>query len=478
MRSLWIRIFATFWLIEIIMIAGIVMLTGRIDDPFRSNPLSEKAVLLMGFSAEESYQSGQCGQLNPLFARFQRVYKVDAYLFDETGSVVCTETAPQAVVQAANDARPLGAVRRFSAMGSALLNQNGETVAAIRSSAGQSPAYTFVARTSHTPSWFFRSGGQLGLLAAIAISGCITALLAKILVRPIARLRQTAVQLASGDLKARAKGTKRQVSKSDEISALVHDFNRMADRIELLVGTQQRLIRDVSHELRSPLSRLSVALELLREDANGPSVVHVDRIEREADRLNRLIGQLLELSRMEAMDGLGLRIETIQLGDIVQEVVANAAYEASTRSCNVRAAIHDQITVRANPELLSSAIENLVRNGTRYTDAGTDVIVTLERQEQNGATAARITVRDFGPGVPEDKIPSLCMPFYRVDPARSKETGGSGVGLAIADRALRLLGGSLALRNHPLGGLEVTVVLPASPILHEISETAPTPVAS
>lgn len=475
MRSLWIRIFATFWLIEILTLAGLVSLMGRIDNAFSSYPLSEKALLLMAFSAQESYQSGQCDQLNPLFARFQRAYKVSAYLFDETGRVVCSQAVPQVVLRAANEARPFGAMHGVGVIRSAIQNQNDEAVAAIRSSAGQNPPYTFVVRTSQVPSWFFLFRGQLGILAAIAVSGVITALLAKILVRPITRLRQTALQLASGNLKARAASAKRQMSKGDEVAALVHDFDRMADRIESLVGTQQRLIRDVSHELRSPLARLSVASELLREDANGQGMVHLDRIERETDRLNRLIGQLLELSRMEAMGGLGIRVETVQLADIVQEVVANAAYEASSRSCNVHAVIHDRITVHANSDLLSSAIENIVRNGIRYTNEGTDVVVTLERLAQQDTATARVIVRDFGPGVPDDKINSLCLPFYRVDTARSKETGGTGIGLAIADRALRLHGGSLALRNHPQGGLEVTVLLPSeSSVPYETSLPAST----
>jgi two-component system, OmpR family, sensor histidine kinase CpxA len=203
-----------------------------------------------------------------------------------------------------------------------------------------------------------------------------------------------------------------------------------------------------------------VALELLREDTNEQSMVHVERIEREADRLNRLIGQLLELSRMEAMDGVGIEKQTTRLEDIVYEVVDNAGYEAKARGCNVRAVIVERVSIYANWELLSSALENVVRNAIRYTDRGTDVIVTLDRQRDATENVARLTVRDFGPGVPEDKIPSLCMPFYRVDPARSNETGGTGVGMAIVDRAVRLHGGSLTLRNHPQGGLEVSLLLP------------------
>jgi two-component system sensor histidine kinase CpxA len=233
----------------------------------------------------------------------------------------------------------------------------------------------------------------------------------------------------------------------------------MADQIETLVGNQKQLIRDVSHELRSPLSRLTVALELLREDTNEQSMIHVERIERETDRLNRLIGQLLELSRMEAMDGAALGKQMVHLEDTVKEVVENAGYEATTRNCRVRALIPEGAAVYANEELISSALENVVRNAIRYTDRGTDVLVTMDRRDREECIAA-ITVRDFGCGVPADKIPCLSMPFYRVDPARSSETGGTGVGLAIADRAVRLHNGRLALRNHPQGGFEVTLLLP------------------
>ena len=246
----------------------------------------------------------------------------------------------------------------------------------------------------------------------------------------------------------------------------MRDFNRMADQIETLVGNQKQLIRDVSHELRSPLSRLSVALELLREDTNEQSMVHVERIERETDRLNRLIGQLLELSRMEVMDGTAIRKQMVHLEDIVKEVVENAEYEATTRDCRVRAVITEGATVYASGELISSALENVVRNAIRYTDRGTDVLVTLDRQDDD-EHVAKLTVRDFGCGVPDDKIPSLCMPFYRIDPARSSETGGTGVGLAIADRAVRLHHGRLALRNHPQGGFEVILLLPTA---HQVAE--------
>jgi two-component system sensor histidine kinase CpxA len=267
--------------------------------------------------------------------------------------------------------------------------------------------------------------------------------------------------LASGNLKARADEGNGK-SRGNEVAALLRDFNQMAERIESLVGAQRQLIRDVSHELRSPLARLSVALELMREETNSESRLHLDRMEREAERLNRLIGQLLELSRIETM-AAPPKNEPVLLEEIVEKVVADAAYEASSRGCGVRALIRDNIMVKGDPELLSSAIENIVRNGIRYTRDETEVLVTLERDQTS--VSAVVTVRDFGPGVPEDKLESLCLPFYRVDAARGLDTGGAGVGLAIAERVLRIHGGSLSLANHPDGGLVAAISLPASTVL-------------
>jgi two-component system sensor histidine kinase CpxA len=470
MRSFWIRIFATFWIIEILTVAAVVTMRGSLED-FTLHPLSEKALTSMAFSAEEVYQAGQCNELTPLLSRFKRVYKVTPHLFDDTGHAVCGDVVSQAVQRAADGSQSFGFKRVVEIMRGFTPGRNGQIVASVRLNPGQNTPFRFVVETAQIPSWSFRFRGEMIVFAAILFSGLLSALLARILVRPIGQLRHTAQELASGNLQARAGSSKRHSSKGDEVVALVHDFNRMADQIESLLGMQKQLIRDVSHELRSPLSRLSVALELLREDTNEQSMVHVERIERETERLNRLIGQLLELSRMEATEGVGIRTESVQLEEIVREVVSNAAYEAGSRGCNVRAVLRDQVTLQANPELLASAIENVVRNGIRYTHAGTDVMVTLEYDRNDGATVVKLTVRDFGPGVPEDKIPSLRMPFYRLDPARSSETGGTGVGLAIADRAIRLHGGSLALRNHPEGGLEVILLLPAvQPVSNEAIE--------
>jgi two-component system sensor histidine kinase CpxA len=237
------------------------------------------------------------------------------------------------------------------------------------------------------------------------------------------------------------------------------DFNHMAERLESLVDAQKLLLRDVSHELRSPLARLSVALELSREDADRTMVTHLDRIERETGRLNQLIGQLLTLSSMEAVENLE-RFEPVSLKGLLEELIPDAAYEAQQREATVKLEAACECVVEGHRELLYRAMENVVRNAIRYTDAGTEVEIGLHGEGEGGAATAVIEVSDRGPGIPEAERERIFRPFYRMDPARSSHTGGFGVGLAIAERAVKLHHGELRLRNREGGGITFEIRLP------------------
>jgi two-component system sensor histidine kinase CpxA len=279
--------------------------------------------------------------------------------------------------------------------------------------------------------------------------------------RPVVRLRKAARELASGKLSARVvwPGSQSRIFAGDEIQALIHDFNHMAERLESLVDAQKLLLRDVSHELRSPLARLSVALELAREDSDPAATPHLERIERETERLNLLIGQLLTLSSMEAIERVE-NLETLSLNRLIERMLPDAEYEARQRQCTVAFHASDECFISANQELLYRAIENVVRNAIRYTENGTAVEIKLGRS--NGSGQVEIEVSDRGPGIPEDKREAILRPFYRVDYARSPTTGGFGVGLAIADRAVRLHHGGLCASNRPDGGATFRITLPAS----------------
>jgi len=274
---------------------------------------------------------------------------------------------------------------------------------------------------------------------------------------PLRRLRTVTQQLADGNLSARV--GEGLVHRKNEVADLGRDVDRMAERIESLVGAHQRLIRDVSHELRSPLARLNVALELARQSAGPTLSAPFDRIERESDRLNELIGQLLMLTKLESDSGMTQRTE-LDIAALIAEVAQDVDFEARSTDRRVVMTPSKPLVLMGNRELLRQALENLVRNAARYTAEGTAVEISLSRKESGGRGWARIEVRDHGPGVPESELRDIFRPFYRVNDARERQSGGAGVGLAISDRAVRLHGGSLRACNAPGEGLIMEMELP------------------
>jgi two-component system sensor histidine kinase CpxA len=298
----------------------------------------------------------------------------------------------------------------------------------------------------------------LPLLLAAVVSALVCLALARYLTAPIKRLQQAAEVYAGGNLDHRVAPT--LGGRRDEIADLARAYDRMAERLSGLLQSQQRLLRDVSPELRSPLARLQAALGLARQRAGAAARPELDRIEREAERLNALIGEVLSLARLDA--GVPTPApELLDLGELLTAIVNDAALEARARGCEVHLEMTGAATVSGSPALLHSALENLVRNAVRYTAAGTAVVVsTTVDPERPGWIAIR--VRDRGPGVPEDMLPHLFEPFVRVDEARDRASGGHGLGLAIAQRAIRLHGGELGAHNNPEGGLTLSVRLPAA----------------
>jgi two-component system sensor histidine kinase CpxA len=300
------------------------------------------------------------------------------------------------------------------------------------------------------------------LIIAVLSSGLVCYFLAWYMTKPVTRLRAATQQLAAGDLTARAGDPKSK--RRDEIAGLVRDFDAMAARLETLVKAQSRLLNDISHELRSPLARLNVALGLARQRSGPESAAMLERIELEAGRLNELIGRLLTLARLE--DGeQGIAATPVLLDEIVLNVAEDAEFEAQARHCHVRSEIHPgSWGVRGDASLLHSAIENVVRNAIRYTREGTAVEIRLEKTENAaGGAEAVVRVTDCGSGVPADALEKLFQPFYRLDDARGRQTGGVGLGLAITERAVRFHGGRVAAVNRAEGGLMVEIHLPLMP---------------
>jgi signal transduction histidine kinase len=295
----------------------------------------------------------------------------------------------------------------------------------------------------------------LHLLAIIVVSGLFCYWLARYLTAPVTKLRAATQELARGNLRARvapAFGNRR-----DELASLATDFDQMAEQIESLVNGQRRLLGDISHELRSPLARLNVALELARQRAGDDAATALQRIEREAETLNEMIGQLLALTRLENHTD-AVEKTSFDLVQLVREIVDDADYEARNRNRSVRFESPQVCQILGNEQLLRRAIENVVRNAVQYTANETEVEVKLHCGDQ-----AVITVSDHGPGVPAETLDKLFRPFYRVDEARDRNSGGTGLGLAIAERAVRIHGGKVEAANVATGGLTVTLKLPTNP---------------
>lgn len=292
------------------------------------------------------------------------------------------------------------------------------------------------------------------LLLGTLISALMCFLLARYLTAPIARLRRAAEAYAAGDLTQRVGAS--LGGRRDEIVDLALAFDHMAERLDDLMLSHKRLLRDVSHELRSPLARLQAALGLARQRAGAADQPELDRIEGEAERLNELIGQLLSLARLDA--GVqDIPLETVNLSELLTTVTEDAALEAGARQCAVRLQQPAMLSVRGNAKLLHSALENVVRNAIHYTAAASAVTITASQTD--GRVLIRVT--DHGPGVPEQMLPQMFEPFVRVGEARDRRSGGYGLGLAIAKRAIGLHGGEISARNEAAGGLSVTISLPA-----------------
>lgn len=291
------------------------------------------------------------------------------------------------------------------------------------------------------------------ILAGSVISLVFAALMAWYFSRPIRSLRSAFEAVAGGRLESRvgdAMGSRR-----DELADLGADFDRMADRLQALLDSQRRLLHDVSHELRSPLARLQAAADLMRQQPER-AAEFVARIERDAGRMDRLVGELLTLARLDAGTTGGLDGE-VELSEVIGDIVADARFEAAAKACTVAEDVPASLAVSGNPDLIYRAVENVVRNAVRHSPNGGRVEVSLRRDEPQRRVC--IVVEDRGPGVPQEHLGAIFMPFFR---SRCGDAfAGYGLGLAIARRVVEAHGGTVAAENRDGGGLRVTLALPA-----------------
>jgi two-component system sensor histidine kinase CpxA len=450
MKSLFLRIFLSFWGAQALFLILAILVTIALNPSRRGIEAQEPEILA---EAVNAYQSGGEHAAHEYLEQLWRKEHLRAFVFDPSGKEL---TGHQHIPPWIEDAR-----RSASSHRGWLDNlMPGRTKRQALTLDGK--RYALVLELPPGPRVFFGPHDipGLGIMIAVISSGLVCYLLARSMTRPVTRLRQAAQSLAAGDLTARTGAP--AGGPRGEMIELMRDFDRMAERLEGLVDSQSRLLKDVSHELRSPLARLSVALGLARQRSTPEIEGQLNRIELEADRLNQLIQRLLTIARLES-GADGIRKSSLSLRELVENVAHDAEYESAGRQIRVDADGDDEFLVEADPDLLRSAVENVVRNATRYTAAGTTVEARLERQKSANGEEMVVRVSDSGPGVPGPSLAKIFEPFYRLDDARNRQTGGAGLGLSIADRAIRLHGGQITASNRKEGGLEIEIRIPASP---------------
>jgi two-component system sensor histidine kinase CpxA len=292
---------------------------------------------------------------------------------------------------------------------------------------------------------------QVAVLTMSILAAAVTSLLlARYLSSPIVRLQRASRSLAAGALDTRVGGPFNR--RKDEVGILARDFDTMAERVQALVNDKDVLLRDVSHELRSPLARIRVALALAQRKANDSAQTDLGRIEQETERLDSIVGQILTLARLRSP--LIGRREPLQLGDIVSDVVADAEFEHP--EIKLRIETGNVPEIRGDRTELTSAIENVIRNALAHSGPDDQVLVVMVANQRE----IEIRVSDHGPGVAEQDLTRIFEPFYRVDQSRGHEREGYGLGLAIAASVVERHNGRVWAKNGADGGLEVTLALP------------------
>ncbi|HSC12016.1 MAG TPA: ATP-binding protein [Rhodanobacteraceae bacterium] len=478
MRRLFWRIFALFWASSVVLIVAIAWIT--------SNNFENEKIPGLGITRLESVlnehlrnaahtlRDGGVAGLRAMLSQALDFGRISVYVLDADKKDLLGREVPPEIIAAT--VHPVADPEGLSANRMRLREltaPDGTKYTAISRFEGPTPLRLLYRH----PNTFW-----MHVALAMAISACFALLLAAYITAPLARIRASARRVARGDLSAHIGDLR--FGRSAEILALASEFDQMTARLRDLVEGQRRLIRDVSHEMRSPLSRLRIALELARanvkealvepagavpEPAMGDrepervpaqrfsgmeAVNQLDRIEREAERLEEMIAQAIQLTRMETTSPS--KVEDVALDQLITDIASDAAFEAQARPCSLHIAQNEPLVVRAEADLVASAIENVVRNAVKYTAADSTVSIRLDRVEGQ----ARVRVRDCGPGVPAGDCARIFEPYFRTDVARQRKSGGSGLGLVIAKRAIERQGGRIHASNVDGGGLEVEILLP------------------
>jgi two-component system sensor histidine kinase CpxA len=451
MRSLFVKIFVWFWLtIATVILVNFLTVFTTLQSNIRERFSAGPSTVFATTAVEKLDRDGGKEASRYLDMVEQQAW-MRAFIFDGDGNELTGRQPSPGAIGAANS---LGQnEHRFS-------KSEGGDFIARRVVGSRGNHYVFVAemRPPPVPRYFpfLQRVWWVQLIAVILTAGALCYLLAKYFSTPLVKLREATRRLARGDLTARGGATRRR----DELADVGRDFDDMAERIETLMTTQQRLLHDISHELRCrsralisrwnwcgrrcPRSKLGARTNRARvaavEHADQSTVDTRSHGERHGTEKHKLI----------------------PLQNLIEDVAMDADFEASSHEKAVKVTRSEACYLNGDEQLLRSAIENVVRNAILYTPEDTEVEIRLTHERSVNGQRALIEIQDQGSGVPQEALSEIFKPFYRVDDARDRESGGAGLGLSISQRAVEVHGGSISARNAPKGGLQVSIVLPGA----------------
>ncbi|MFC3609609.1 sensor histidine kinase [Stutzerimonas tarimensis] len=441
MRSLFWRILAMFWL-AIALVAGLAALLGNILQQDAWILHRHPAVRHLAENWTRLYETAGPSTAQRALEEHKRHFRVDVQVLGETGQPIIRGTFPPRA--AVFEAQERTHSRRLP----------WRRLTQEYTSPNTGESYLFIYRIPQTELVAWQRGGLVWPLSAAAIALVVltgfSLLLTLSIVRPLGRLRSAVHDL--GRTAYQQHSLARLARRRDEFGVLANDFNRMGDRLQGLIHSQRQLLRDVSHELRSPLARLRIALALAERASPAEREAIWPRLVQECDRLEALISEILALARLDAEPGAA---RPIHLASLLRQLRANAQLTAPEQRIDI--SVPEDLVLDGWPDMLERALENLLANALRFSPA--DRPIEVEAGPLDGRWC--ISVRDHGPGAEPDDLPRLGTPFFR---AARQTAPGHGLGLAIARRAVERHGGTLQLGNHPDGGFLAVIDLPPSPL--------------
>lgn len=451
MRSLYWKIFLSFWLATILIIITTAWVTSEIAQK-ASIPAREQLFMdSYANAAVATFESGQHDALKKWLAHTGNSKKMTLYLLCSTGEIVSNQQAPQQIRRIASDLAKEQLDDGLLKFGNLIVSHE------ILSTSGK--AYRLAALSERPLSHFVVipwAGLTIRLVIAIFISGLICYILSIYLTKRLRFLGLAAKSIATGKLNTRVNHLKGPAR--DEIAELSYEFDRMAEQLEALVNSKERLLQDISHELRSPLARLQIAIELGRNKTHGVADVEFCRMEIECLRLNTLIGEILEFARLDKSADALDKTHSLIL-ELLTDIAADANFEYNNEHTRVVVDALVNPVLYIDKRLMHRAIENIVRNALRYSPP--QELVTISLTTDDSLKQCYIDISDKGPGVPNEQLQTIFNPFYRVDTSRTKKTGGYGLGLSIAEKAVALHQGTIVAKNKIDGGLQVRITIPS-----------------